>query len=272
MTMTAWGQDDVEVAFEWGPAGVQHFLEPQSLLVVVDVLSFTTSVTVLVERGTAVFPSRHASMADQAAAKSEADALGAALAVRRDQVSVDNPWSLSPSGLRDAPWTPRLVLPSPNGSTICSVPHDGRVLAACLRNADAVGRSMAREVAGGGRACVVAAGERWPDGSLRPALEDSFGAGAVIASLMQAMVEIDGRFLRLSPEAAAVHAMYAGTTDVSAAVRGCASAIELEEMGFGSDVDIALEVESSDLVPALRGGAFVAADRDATTRPASSHH
>ena len=26
------------------------------------------------------------------------------------------PWSLSPAGLRRAPFTPRLVLPSPNGS------------------------------------------------------------------------------------------------------------------------------------------------------------
>jgi phosphosulfolactate phosphohydrolase-like enzyme len=42
----------------------------------------------------------------------------AALAVRRREVSVDHLWSLSPAVLCTAPVTPRLVLPSPNGSTI----------------------------------------------------------------------------------------------------------------------------------------------------------
>ncbi len=60
------------------------------------------------------------------------------------------PWSLSPAGLRRAPFTPRLVLPSPNGSAICAAAaaaaaasaSDGgvtdggvTVIAGCLRNA-----------------------------------------------------------------------------------------------------------------------------------------
>ena len=48
------------------------------------------------------------------------------------------------------------------------------MIAGGLRNAAAVAAAAARagDVVG-----VIAAGERWPDGSLRPAIEDLLGAG-----------------------------------------------------------------------------------------------
>jgi 2-phosphosulfolactate phosphatase len=94
---------------------------------------------------------------------------------------------------------------------------------------------------------VIAAGEHWSDGSLRPALEDLLGAGAVLASLPEQ---------ELSPEARAARAAYEGTSSVAEAVRGCASAIELIDAGFGADVEIAVELDASRVVPVLAGGAF----------------
>lgn len=242
-----WRQDPYLVRCEWGPVGAAR-VAGDGAVVVVDVLSFTTSVSVLVERGTAVYP---AAWRDGRAADL-ADGHRASLAVGRSEVTDDQPWSLSAAALRRAPATPRLVLPSPNGSAIAAA-TSGVVVAACLRNATAVGRWLRERGYGSTRpVSVVPAGERWPDGSLRPALEDLLGAGAVIAALASES---------LSPEAAAARALHCGMTAaaVADAVRSCASGRELVTSGFGDDVDVATELDQSSVVPVLRDGCFRAA-------------
>ncbi|MFC9825741.1 2-phosphosulfolactate phosphatase [Streptomyces erythrochromogenes] len=238
------------VRFEWGPTGAQRLAADVACLVVVDVLSFTTSVAVAVEAGTRVHP--YAWRDETASVFAEERA--AALAVGRRAATSDSPWSLSPAALRRAPFTPRLVLPSPNGSAIAAAAAGSAVVAGCLRNPSAVGRWLA--VRGYGTpehpVAVIAAGERWPDGSLRPALEDLLGAGAIIAAL-----QAQGAG-PLSPEAAAAHACFTHTPDVPAAVAGCSSGVELARGGFAEDVDIACELDAGTVVPVLADGAFEA--------------
>ena len=78
----------------------------------------------------------------------------------------------------------RLVLPSPNGSAIAAA-APGVTVAASLRNASAVAEWLSERFRGDVEpVSVIAAGERWPDGSLRPALEDLLGAGAVLSALV----------------------------------------------------------------------------------------
>jgi 2-phosphosulfolactate phosphatase len=238
-----------DVRFEWGAAGAAALAPSSSCLVVVDVLSFSTSVTVAVEAGTRVYP---CAWRDETAA-AFAREHQAELAVGRRAASDGRPWSLSPAALRRAPFTPRLVLPSPNGSAICASAAGGggaTVIAGCLRNAVAVGRFLYEAA---GTVAVIAAGERWPDGSLRPALEDLLGAGAVIAALVGCGVRV------LSPEAEAARACFEGTADIAAAVAGSVSGRELADGGFGDDVAIAVESGSCPLVPVLADGAFTAA-------------
>jgi 2-phosphosulfolactate phosphatase len=268
-----------DVRFEWGPAGAAALAPSSSCLVVVDVLSFSTSVTVAAEAGTRVYP---CAWPDESAGEF-ARSHRAELAVGRRAVSAERPWSLSPAALRRAPFVPRLVLPSPNGSAICAAAGAGMgrgggaardegadaaegtgagaatVIAGCLRNAAAVGRFLrgAR-----GAVTVIAAGERWPDGSLRPALEDLLGAGAILAALrdlgdLQAPATLgDPGPCVLSLEAEAARACFEATADVAAAVSGCASGRELIEGGFGDDVAIAVEIDACGLVPVLADGAF----------------
>lgn len=132
------------------------------------------------------------------------------------------------------------------------------MVAGCLRNATAVGRWLARHGYGtlARPVAVIAAGERWPDDSLRPALEDLLGAGAIIAELHAQGVG------PLSPEAAAARTSFAGNPDVVHAVATCSSGSELAQGGFADDVAIAIELDDSETVPVLTNGAFTGAPSD----------
>lgn len=239
------------VRFEWGLTGATAVGRRDACLVVVDVLSFTTAVTVAVSAGTRVIPCR---WRDDTATLLAADRR-ATLAVRRADTTAASPWSLSPAALRRAPFTPRLVLPSPNGSTIAATAPGSPVLAGCLRNATAVAHWL--RLRGWGTVerpvVVIGAGERWPDNSLRPAVEDLIGAGAIIDALRHRQAG------PLSPEATAAGAAYRGSGDVAALLADCASGRELAAGGYADDVAVAAEVDACGTVPVLVDGAFTAA-------------
>jgi 2-phosphosulfolactate phosphatase len=206
-------------------------------VVVVDVLSFCTSVDVAVGRGARVLPQRwrDPDTAHQAAAH------GAVPAGRRDGAGP----SLRPSSLLDLAAGTLLALPSPNGASLCAAAaaHDAVVLAGCLRNAAAVA-AAARAV--GGPVGVVPAGERWPDDTLRVAAEDAIGAGAIVAALGD---------LPLSPEAELVAAQFADAEPRLAAVlSGLASGRELIADGYRADVDLAAAHDASTTAPRLVDG------------------
>ncbi|TQM61593.1 2-phosphosulfolactate phosphatase [Humibacillus xanthopallidus] len=204
-------------------------------------------------------------------AVAHAERLGARLAVPRSasrkasaggQPDGIPPISLSPKSIREASGVSALVLPSPNGSTISHQLADAGadVVAVSLRNRAAAARwVVGKMVAARGRqpaVVVVPAGERWPDGSLRPAVEDLWGAGAFVASLVERLEHQAGPLL-LSPEAsAALAAWLTVEDDVPAALERSASGRELVAQGWPDDVRIAAELDASTAVPVLRDGAF----------------
>ncbi len=240
------------VRFDWGATGGRAIAAGADVAVVVDVLSFSTSLSVAADLGIVVLPYPwEAEDAPTYAAQHRAT-----LAVGRS-VAQPGEVSLSPASIRAAGPMERLVLPSPNGSAIsvdlASVVTT--VVGASLRNAAAVADWIAREHdAESASIAVVAAGERWPDGTLRPAIEDLWGAGAVLAALE------DHDWPGLSPEAAQAADAYrliAGREESH--VMACASGQELVEAGFAADVAVAAEVGSSRTVPLLSDRGFIAA-------------
>ena len=233
MTVTA---GDFDIQLEWGMRGVEQLTPVSDVVIIVDVLSFTTSVEIAVSRGAVVYPFA----GDHIEAEAYARELHAELAAK----SRENGYSLSPQSLREIPAGTRLVLPSPNGSTLSLGTGKTRTLAGSLRNAGAIA-NRAMDV--GHRIAVIAAGERWPDGSLRPSFEDHIGAGAIIEGL---------RGTR-SPEAESALAAWKGAkTDLKALLLGCASGRELVDRGFEPDVLLASEWNVSACAPELQARAF----------------
>lgn len=230
-------QREYDIRFEWGLSGVQALAPISDVVIIVDVLSFTTCVDIVVGNQGVVFPYK----AKMELLAGYADSVGAVYATReRDAV-----YSLAPSKLAKIPVGTRLVLPSPNGSTLSLATGDVQTMAGCLRNAEAVA-AKANQL---GRAItVIAAGERWQgDGLLRPGLEDLLGAGAIIAGL-------NGR---LSPESKLALAAFRSVgSDLQDTLYHCGSGKELIGRGFEEDVRLASQLNVSDATPLLVNGAY----------------
>jgi len=237
--MTPFMQEGFACRCEWGPGAVSA-LAPADVIIVVDVFSFTTCVDVAVSRGVAILPYawNDPSAADYARAQ------GAELAGKRRRTR----YSLAPESYMDAPSGLRCVLPSPNGArvTLSAASSGAVVLAGCLRNARAVAAAAQRT---GRTFNVVPAGERWPDGGLRPALEDALGAGAILAALPGSR----------SPEAQAMVAIFEARRDsLVETLDACGSGRELTGRGHLRDKLIAGDLDVSSGVPRFDGTAFVA--------------
>jgi 2-phosphosulfolactate phosphatase len=228
------------IRLEWGLAGLEALRDEVALLVVVDVLSFGTALDLALSRGATIHPYPSD---DPAGAAAEAERLGALLAGPR---SAGGPWSLSPASLARLPPGARLLLPSPNGARLSAAAGGRPLLAGCLRNAAAVA-GAARRLAGGGSIGLVLAGERWPDGRLRPAVEDWLGAGAIAAHLPGP----------LAPEAElARDGFLAARPALPRLLADCVSGQELAGRGFAADLGFAAALDVSRTVPRLRDGAF----------------
>ena len=226
----------MRVTCDWGVNALAHVTH-DAVVVVVDVFSFTIAVTVACGRGAQIYPCAWSGERAEELARTE----GARLAAK----TRDTAFSLSPSALQSIPSGTRMVLPSRNGSSIAFAAREAgfaTIIAGCIRNAAAVARWI-----GGRDAAIIAGGERWPDDSLRFALEDWLAAGAIIARLP----------LSRSAEAeAAVAAFERLRGDLAGHLRASRSGQELVNAGWADDVDVASELDADNIVPVLDCNAF----------------
>lgn len=231
-------QLDYHIRCEWGEQGVLALSPISDAIIIVDVLSFTTCVEIATANGATVYPYRNSDIPPQIFAEQN----NAILATRTRDT---NGFSLAPSSLQHIPPETRLVLPSPNGSTLSLSTGNTPTYAGCLRNAKAVAAAAKQH---GSRISVIPAGERWKsDYSLRPSLEDMLGAGAIIH-------ELDGN---KSPEAMWAEMTFLHFRDsLQKTLNTIGSGNELIERGFTEDVELAAQYNCSQNAPRLMDGAY----------------
>jgi 2-phosphosulfolactate phosphatase len=258
-------QSDYNIKCEWGIQGVDALKDVTDVFIIVDILSFSSCIDIAVGRGAIVYPHYKRDEETIAFAKQ----LGAELAVSKKDDPEGKQYSLLLSTLMNIPSGTRLVLPSPNGSSISFAVNDKPLICGCLRNAKSVAEYALKNYK---RISVIPAGEKWEDGSLRPSLEDMIGSGAIISYLKGS----------LSPESLVMLSVYNTLKNnindllrdsssgkehktifdyfkhnITGALKNSISGKELIERGFEKDIEIASEINVSNCVPVMVKGGFV---------------
>ncbi len=256
--MDYYAQAGYRCRLEWGRDGARRAAARGDVVVVVDVLSFSTAVATAVQYGGIIRPCGGDETPSVLAAST-----GSEIAVRREEVPALGRFSLSPLSFIGMEPGTSVVLASPNGATCCRCGNDTPyLLAGALLNARSVAEAASGLIQGNHRAItVVAAGERWEtpgeDGGLRVAIEDYLGAGAIISRITAAK----------SPEATLCElAFRSAEPRLAEMILACGSGVELAERGYRGDAEHAARLDLYDTVPVLRAGRFEKMDQHETAQ------
>ena len=226
---------------EWGRRGVREAAARGDIIVIVDVLRFSSCAAAAVERGASVYP-----CAWDGEAGALAERIGGSVAVAPAGSRAG--FALVPT-FTEAASGQTIVLRTANGAE-CTLlaaasPH---VFAGALLNASAVAAAVARLLEAGDLCVtVVACGERLSDPTdgeaISFAIEDYLGAGAILAALDR----------DLSAEArVCVGAFERSRGDVLELLLDSASGRQLRGWGLEADALFAGRLDACTAVPVLR--------------------
>jgi 2-phosphosulfolactate phosphatase len=214
---------------DWGWRGAREAAARSDIVVIVDVLRFSSAVTAAVARGASVVPSLY-------------------------EPATGRSFVLVPQFTEAAPGA-RITLSTPNGgNTTLRAAGSPQIFAGSLLNATAVAGAVARLLdESDARVTVIACGERRgvdaDDGPLVFAIEDYLGAGAIISAMRH----------DVSPEArVCADAFTASRGRVLELLLDCGSGRELIAKGREADVRYAAQLDLLHAVPVFRDGAYVA--------------
>lgn len=241
MTVDQTAQPRYRCTVDWGRAAIEPAVDRRDIVVIVDTLRFSTAAAAAIRHGAVIYPSP-----DADEAYSLAQRVGGVVA------SMGSPsgFTLSPASYETVKRGTRIVLPSPNGAA-CTRYAAGApyVFVAALVNASAAAAAITTTLKGSeAGVTVVACGERRPespaDDSLRFAVEDYLGAGAIVARLACSK----------SPEAHLCEAAFLGVeSEIEQLIWDCASGWELRQKGLGDDVAYASRLDRHAGLPVLQG-------------------
>jgi len=234
--------------FKWGRQGAIDASKESDIIVIVDTLSFSTTVANALNMGVKIYPCALGDDPSELSNKYDAE-----IAVGRLEVPANGSFSLSPLTYKNVEENTKVVLPALNGGTCCKFAQSKSniVLIGTLVNARAIASYIMLLLDRMDKLpliSVIACGERYKetnaDGELRFAIEDYLGAGAIINELE----------LEKTTEAILCEMAFKYSKDILRdMIWNCESGVELRDIGFGDDVKLASQLNSIDVVPALKG-------------------
>ena len=233
-----YAQTEFDIRCEWGMQGLEKLATISNIVIIVDVLSFSTCVDIACNNNAVILPYRWKDKSALEYAKSKKAELAS---FERQSAK----FSLSASSLTDLQANTKLILPSPNGSTLSLLSKSKHTFTGCLRNCMAVAEYAVQL---GSSIAVIPAGEKWSNGTLRPAIEDLIGAGAIINYLTGTK----------SPEAeVALSAFKTVEHSLPSTLLSCLSGKELLARGFKHDIELAAQFNCSNAVPKLLNETYI---------------
>lgn len=235
---------------EWGRRGAREAAERGDIVIIVDVLSFSSAIVAALSAGAIIFP-----YPPNLDGNKYANSIGAKYILGRAEAARTGNPTLSPVTFNEEHRNQRYVLSSLNGA-YCSwiASRVPALLIGSLLNASAVAviaEELQQET--GADITVVACGELWNDAGenedrLRPSIEDYLGAGAILA-------ELSGK---KSAEAEVCSGAFKSTESrLKELVWDSGSGRELRERGYEEDVHYCSQLNLTDIVPVLKEGRFI---------------
>ncbi|WP_227397088.1 2-phosphosulfolactate phosphatase [Jeotgalibacillus aurantiacus] len=243
-------QHGYEIKLEWGRRGAREAAERGDIIIIVDVLSFSSTVTAAMNVQATIFPFPPSEDGRLYAKEKDAEyILGRAEAAKRGLPT------LSPVTFGSEHANKRFVLSSLNGAYCTWLASDvAALLIGSLRNASAVAKAANElQLKSGKDITLVPCGEQWNEpmeheDSLRPSIEDYLGAGAILSELTGC----------ISPEATLCKLAFEQSKDqLSYLIYDCGSGRELRERGFEADVHFCSQLNKDNVVPILNKDHFI---------------
>jgi 2-phosphosulfolactate phosphatase len=235
---------------EWGRRGAREAADRGDIVIIVDVLSFSSTVVSALNFDAVIYP-----YPPNLDGKDYAHKVNAEYILGRAEAAKAEKPTLSPVSFNNEYTNKKYVLTSLNGAFCTWIASKvPALLIGSLLNASSVA-AVANQLRLQKNASitVIPCGEMWSNGkeeedTIRPAIEDYLGAGAILSYL-----EGDK-----SPEAeVCMGAFYHAESKLDELIWDCGSGRELRERGFGDDVKHCSRLNAYQTVPVLKNNHFV---------------
>ncbi|WP_413300059.1 2-phosphosulfolactate phosphatase [Bacillus sp. 1P10SD] len=243
-------QSPYECRVEWGRRGAREAAERGDIIIIVDVLSFSSTVITALRNRAIIYPYPRNLDGKKFAAK-----IGGEFILGRAEAAQIGAPTLSPVSFGKAHNNKKYVLTSLNGAYCTWIASQvPALLIGSLLNAESVA-AAANQLQKQTKAniSVIPCGEQWEgsgeyEDTLRPAIEDYLGAGAILSYLEGSK----------SPEAELCMISFLHSIDnLNNLIWDCGSGRELRGRGFETDLDHCSRLNVYQTVPLLNKDHFI---------------